>query len=167
MMGHGRRQKGAALVEFALVLPLLCLFLFGIVQFGIVYDKQQSINSAAREGARHGALDETTLEDIALQAVATSDASAVPGEAPLVEVSSREGGTVTLVATRDSDGNYADAGGSAIDEDDETLMPCGVIPPEDRADAAVVRVSTPYEITIPMWGVSDVTISTEAEFRCE
>ncbi len=44
------RDGGASLVEFALVVPLLTLFLFGIVQFGIAYDKKQSINSAAREG---------------------------------------------------------------------------------------------------------------------
>ena len=44
------RERGASLVEFALIVPLLTLFLFGIVQFGIAYDKQQSINSAAREG---------------------------------------------------------------------------------------------------------------------
>ncbi len=32
------------------------MFLFGIVQFGMAYDAKQSINSAAREGARMAAI---------------------------------------------------------------------------------------------------------------
>jgi Flp pilus assembly protein TadG len=47
-------QKGAAVVEFALILPLLVLLLFGIIEFSaIMYDKQM-ITNASREGARRG-----------------------------------------------------------------------------------------------------------------
>jgi Flp pilus assembly protein TadG len=67
--GQGGRERGASLVEFAFVVPLLTLFLFGIVQFGIAYDKQQSVNSASREGARLGALRTTTMADIGLYAL--------------------------------------------------------------------------------------------------
>lgn len=52
-----RRQssrKGAAAVEFAIVLPLLILLLFGIIEFSVIcYDKAMLTN-AAREGARLG-----------------------------------------------------------------------------------------------------------------
>ena len=45
-------QKGASMVEFALVLPLLLLILFGIIEFGVmIYDKSV-ITNASREGAR-------------------------------------------------------------------------------------------------------------------
>lgn len=65
MRARGRdRERGASLVEFALVVPLLTLFLFGIVQFGLAYDAKQSINSAAREGARTGALPGSTVANI-------------------------------------------------------------------------------------------------------
>ncbi len=48
------REKGASAVEFALVLPLLMLVLFGIIEFGfILYDKAV-ITNASREGARKG-----------------------------------------------------------------------------------------------------------------
>lgn len=48
------KQKGVAAVEFALVLPVLLLILFGIVELGIgLYDKAV-ITNASREGARAG-----------------------------------------------------------------------------------------------------------------
>jgi len=159
-----KREGGAALVEFALVVPLLTLFLFGIVQFGIAYDKQQSINSAAREGARLAALDSSTLEDIALRAVAASDMSAT-GNDPLVEV--RDASDV-IAGVRCPGGAYSSTADcsspTSVDEDDEELMPCG----RPSASSFVrVLVSTPYDITIPFYGVQPVTIDSEAEFRCE
>jgi hypothetical protein len=51
---HFRDQKGGAAVEFALVIPVLVLFLFGIVEFSLgLYDKAVLTN-AGREGARAG-----------------------------------------------------------------------------------------------------------------
>src|SRR5918999_4990271 len=49
----GRRgQDGAAAVEFALLLPLLVLLLFGFIQFGIAFNTKIQATNAAREGAR-------------------------------------------------------------------------------------------------------------------
>lgn len=48
----GAPERGATLVEFALIVPLLLLFIFGIIDFGITYNNQQSIRSAVREGTR-------------------------------------------------------------------------------------------------------------------
>ena len=45
-------QKGAAAVEFALILPILVLLLAGIVEFSILLYNQQIITNASREGAR-------------------------------------------------------------------------------------------------------------------
>jgi Flp pilus assembly protein TadG len=47
-----RSQNGAELVEFALVLPILLLVFGGIVDFGLLLQRQQVITNAAREGAR-------------------------------------------------------------------------------------------------------------------
>ncbi|HZS06385.1 MAG TPA: TadE family protein [Blastocatellia bacterium] len=45
-------QRGQAIVEFALVLPVLCLLLVGMLFFARAYNLQQVLNGAAREGAR-------------------------------------------------------------------------------------------------------------------
>jgi Flp pilus assembly protein TadG len=49
-----KREDGAAAVEFALLLPLLMMILFGIIEFGFVLYDQEVITNASREGARFG-----------------------------------------------------------------------------------------------------------------
>jgi Flp pilus assembly pilin Flp len=47
-----RQQDGAAAVEFALLLPLLVLLLFGFIQFGTAFNTRIQATNAAREAAR-------------------------------------------------------------------------------------------------------------------
>jgi Flp pilus assembly protein TadG len=81
-------EKGASLVEFALVLPILLMLLFGIVTGGLALNSKNSLNNAAREGARYGAtlpVDPTMndfLDDVADVAIrsATSELDdGIPG----------------------------------------------------------------------------------------
>jgi Flp pilus assembly protein TadG len=48
------RQRGAAAVEFALIVPLLVSMLLGVVDFGMALSQNISLQGAAREGARQG-----------------------------------------------------------------------------------------------------------------
>ncbi|MFK4299101.1 Flp pilus assembly protein TadG [Arthrobacter sp. GAS37] len=48
------RQRGAAAVEFALVLPLLLSMLLGVIDFGTALGQSISLQGAARESARQG-----------------------------------------------------------------------------------------------------------------
>lgn len=50
------RQRGAALVEFALVAPLLIFLVVGIVEFGWLFAQMNEIRHVAQEGARWGAV---------------------------------------------------------------------------------------------------------------
>lgn len=50
-----RNERGAAMVEFALLLPLVMSLLLGIVTGGFAYFQKISLVDAAREGARYGA----------------------------------------------------------------------------------------------------------------
>ena len=53
-MSKRKSQRGASVVEFAILLPILLMLFFGIVDFGLlIYDKQV-ITNASREGARAG-----------------------------------------------------------------------------------------------------------------
>ncbi len=47
-------EKGASVVEFALILPLLLVMLFGIIEFGLILYDQAMLTNASREGARAG-----------------------------------------------------------------------------------------------------------------
>jgi Flp pilus assembly protein TadG len=51
-----KREQGQTMTEFALVLPLLALLLFGVIQFGIVFHQYVTLTDAVRTGARQGAV---------------------------------------------------------------------------------------------------------------
>jgi Flp pilus assembly protein TadG len=50
-----RKENGQTMTEFALILPILALLLFGVIQFGIVFNNYLTVTDAARAGARKGA----------------------------------------------------------------------------------------------------------------
>lgn len=74
----GQGERGAAAVEFALVLPILLVLLLGIVEFGRVFNVQVSVTNAAREGARVMAIE----NDPGLAAAAA--AAAAPSVNPAI-----------------------------------------------------------------------------------
>ena len=47
-----RSNKGVTVLEFALILPCLFLFIFGIMEFGYLFFVQHTLEMATREGAR-------------------------------------------------------------------------------------------------------------------
>ncbi len=63
--GGRSRRRGAAIVEFAVVLPLLLLLLFGIIEFGWLFMVRQTLVNAAREGCRVAVLRTSTDADVA------------------------------------------------------------------------------------------------------
>lgn len=60
--GRARRdESGQALVEFALVIPVVLLLLIALFELGRVWHTYQVITDAAREGARHAAVANPTI----------------------------------------------------------------------------------------------------------
>jgi Flp pilus assembly protein TadG len=51
-----RNQQGQSMTEFALVLPILVFLLFGVIQFGIVFNNYITVTDAVRAGARKGSV---------------------------------------------------------------------------------------------------------------
>lgn len=143
---HGRKDAGANLVEFALVVPILALFLFGIVQFGLAYDQKQSINSAAREGARTAAIADASVTH---QAIVDRVEGSFDG------LGASGGPTVNVFIVDPSTGVATAANGD---------NPCG--PPNGGQTVRVVAVVN-FEGTIPFFGVINRPLTGTGEFRCE
>jgi Flp pilus assembly protein TadG len=73
MMKTGKRPRarhGQALVEFALILPLLMLVLVGIIELGRAWNMKQQLTDAAREGARLAVVADPSLSTSALTSTA-------------------------------------------------------------------------------------------------
>ena len=73
-----RNERGQTMVEFALVVPILCLVLFGILQFGALYNDYVTLTDATRVGARKAA----TSRHEANPAGAAASGSPQRGEGP-------------------------------------------------------------------------------------
>ena len=57
-----RSEEGQAMVEFALVAPMLFLILFGIIQFGIAFMHSVALTDAVRAGARKAAVSRSAAD---------------------------------------------------------------------------------------------------------
>jgi Flp pilus assembly protein TadG len=160
-------QHGTSAVEFAIIISLVFIVLFGIIQFGIAYNRYQSINAAAREGARLASLRDTNvnaIQDRALQSLSilnpanfknggarvySCDAATLAVEKGCVEVYQES----TTVA-----GDF----GSAMTNG--TLSPCDF---EHQNVNVKVVVKYKMRITIPLWASPAVTATGSGVFRCE
>jgi len=92
-------EKGQALVEFTLLVPIFLLLLFAIIDFGMGFYSWITVTNAAREGARLGAVlatqqqiedrvyQTTSLPNEATQMTVTvTNAQGQPGESVIVQV---------------------------------------------------------------------------------
>ena len=98
------RDRGAAAVEFALVLPLLVLLVFGIAEFGRAYNVQTTLSGAARDGVRVMALsnDKAAARASAKSAAASlnlTDAQIVVGPTTCVVSGLGAASTATVTIT--------------------------------------------------------------------
>lgn len=139
----GRSFRGQTLVEFALVLPLLVLILVGIFDFGRAIYAFNTVNNAAREGARLAIVDQTMAD---IQDVASGAAAALGIDPADVTVDFR---------TSDS----AAPGSCNARIDQPTIVGC----------IAVVQVPYSYDPATPVIGflVGNLTLTGESRFAVE
>lgn len=65
-----KRDDGQAVVEFALIMPFLLLFLVGIIEFGRAWNQHEVLTDATREGARKAAVfDPKITQDSVLNSI--------------------------------------------------------------------------------------------------
>ncbi len=79
MIRTRKSEIGQSLVEFALILPVFIVVLFGIMEFGRLWETTNVLTSAAREGARVAAVTEPDLDEALTAARSVLDAGDVSG----------------------------------------------------------------------------------------
>ena len=88
MQRFRERQQGASLVEFAVVMPLFLLLLFGVIESGYLFAQLNETRNAAREGARIAVVD-------------YGDSSAIVGETCNRATLTAGGATIAISTTGD------------------------------------------------------------------
>ena len=79
MFKRRNTDRGQAVVEFAVILPVLLLILFAILQFGVVFNNYIQVTAAAREGARKASVSRSLGTASAESAATTAAKNAAPG----------------------------------------------------------------------------------------
>ena len=74
-----RAERGAALAELIIVIPLLMLFVIGAAEFGRVYYAAITVANAARAGAQFGAQEGQSTNFAGMTAAAQSEAADLGG----------------------------------------------------------------------------------------
>lgn len=106
--GLRRAERGAALFEFAIVMPLIVILLLGIVEFGWLFAQMNQVRHMSQEGARwaavsHPDVDSDGSEDWDDVAARACDASNLPGGTTVTVTGSEGGGakgdTATITVT--------------------------------------------------------------------
>jgi Flp pilus assembly protein TadG len=80
---HNKNERGAALVEFALVATVFLTVLFGILEFGRLFWTHNALRDAARRGVRYATIrkDDTAGVDAVKKMVVYGDPNANPATA--------------------------------------------------------------------------------------
>ena len=98
-------ERGQALAEFALIMPILFLLIAGILGFGRAWNLQQVVVDAAREGARVAVVQDTSM--------ASADSTlGVAAVRHVINVRLRNAAVDTTTATIDIAGNWRATGDS-------------------------------------------------------
>jgi Flp pilus assembly protein TadG len=162
-------ERGASMVEFALVAPLLFMLLFGIITGGIALSHNLQLATAAREAARYGA---TIPENQYGVGDGTDWASAVANEARSRAVGDlgTTGATVcvALVSGISPTTVYSPSGGSAYfySSTGAAAAPCFSDGGTDGTVRVQVLVTMPDHIQAVLYNQS-LTLSSQGDARFE
>lgn len=136
---HDRTDRGAAAVEFAIVVPVLLLILFAIIVFGFLFAQDLALSNAARQGARFGSVQGHDCASV--------QAETIEAAAPLVTLTPAD---VAVTVT---------GGGGCPDE------PCLDPVPDANINVTVTYVA---DVMAPVPFMGDThTLTAKGVFRCE
>jgi Flp pilus assembly protein TadG len=122
-----RSERGQSLVEFAMVLPLFLIIVFGIVDFGRAYSAYVQLNNGAREGARYGAVGKSSSEIQARVRAVTSGLNQGDLAISVSGAQGTKGSTITVSTVYDFDfitpiGSFIAGLGSSFNLDASSQM---------------------------------------------
>lgn len=95
LWAKGHKQRGAAMVEMALVAPFLILLLLGTIEFAYKFAQYNEVRHAAREGARYAAVSDADRNLDATPGIQNADVIRA-----VCNAVNLPGSTITITTTR-------------------------------------------------------------------
>jgi Flp pilus assembly protein TadG len=158
-----RKDDGAAAVEFALIVGVLVMLIFGMLQFGLTFFELQSLRASAREGGRLGAVG-ATPDDIRARIETASNGAIRPGESsfPFVKVTYSDTGTFT-----GSEPNLNGSANPACTSSSGATTTDAAIRVQLSIAQAPAHLKSLFTLNIPLLPTISMTPTIDAQFRCE
>jgi Flp pilus assembly protein TadG len=128
------KEKGAVAVEFALVLPIFLVLVFGIFEFGRAFNIQVSLSEAARESARYAAVHSS---DAGFSVGAAQDAGVTAAPSVALTAANVE------IAYRDLNGSAASSCASGVNVVSTISFPTGFLTGLEQ----LIGASKPFTVT--------------------
>ncbi|MBB03101.1 pilus assembly protein [bacterium] len=147
------KRRGAALVEFAIVVPVFGLFLAAMVEFGHVYMVQTTLRGAAKKAARLGIGDGVTSADVSAEATR------------IVQSACRTDGLTVLI----KDAGLFDTSTEVPDDLDFDDLPNIELVDAEPRQLFIVRLELPYDdvaLFPPFW-VDNIRLHSQSVMRHE
>jgi Flp pilus assembly pilin Flp len=145
-----RGEDGAAAVEFALIVGLLAMLIFGMMEYGLAFWQLQNLRASAREGARVAAIGGTgaqVLDAVNQQgnvSLTSANVQVCVPPAPCQPVSSAQ--------------RYCALVGQPVDQKVVVQLPSATLPP---------GISSIFKINIPLLPPITLNPDLSGTFRCE
>jgi Flp pilus assembly protein TadG len=103
------RDRGAAAVEFAIIVPVLIALIFGSIEFGLAVNARTQVQNAAREGVRVASLTANgdSTSNAQVQLAALNAVSNISGTKTVTVTCTTPGGSTCTIGAAGNAGNIA------------------------------------------------------------
>lgn len=148
-----RRRRGTTVVEMAVVLPVFGIFMAGLMEVGHAYMVMQVLNSAAKQGARVGAVEGRTTQSVI-------------DRADDIVSGAINSANATIIV---KDGSVFDEPNFSADNLDYNTLDDIELSEAESSQLYIVRLEVPYDdvsLLPPFW-IKDVTLTGMAVMRHE
>ena len=148
-----RRARGQSLAEFAIVFPVLMLILGGIIQFGLIFWAQNTLNQVVRDTGRWAA----SQQDCTNATPVIDTANAIAAKSSLIGYTTGSWSATNVTVT------WPPTDGPDVDPDPD---PC---PPTSNQELGWVEITVRHNVPVFFAFVPGVVgqIESKAEFRME
>lgn len=176
-------RRGSAAIEFAMVAPVFFLFLFGLIETGVVYFAKSTLTNAiddaarqVRTGQRKGVLSATDVKTMICTGIASSDPGNIPPGGARVGLMSWQTCMDTVqVDMRVFDGFSGASYPDVVAADGSLLVNNMTIQTTDACKVVLLRAYYPWKVLTPFLGPimsnmpsgDQILLGSAAAFRTE